>query len=120
MRATKKNNSKNNAKPLAPWLPAPYGKMTREQLDAESARYDAEFSATRARAVANSRPHPRRRGRPRKPAGKKAARVLITMSQPLLAAADAAAGQRGLTRAGLIRKAVLDWLGRQPRRRKSA
>ena len=115
-----KTTRKTNSKPLAPWLPGRYGKMTREQLDAESDRFGAEFAATRARAVANSTPHPRKRGRPRKAAGTKATRVLITMSPPLLAAADAAAGRRGLTRAGLIRQAVLDWLARQPRPRKSA
>ena len=106
-------------KPLAPWLPGRFGKMTREELDAESDRYDAECSATRAKRVANARPHPRKRGRPPKPADQKAARVLITMTPKLLAAADAAADTRGLTRAGLIRQAVLDWLARQPQRRRS-
>ena len=66
-------------KPLAPWLPGRFGRMTREQLDAESDQYDVEFSATRARRVANARPHPKKRGRPRKPAGEKAERVLITL-----------------------------------------
>lgn len=107
-------------KPLAPWLPGRFGRMTREELDAESNRYDAELSGTRAKRIANAKPHPKKRGRPPKPAGGKAARVLITMTPQLLAAADAAADQRGLTRAGLIREAVLDWLARQPRPRKSA
>ena len=107
-------------KPLAPWLPGKFGRMTREQLDVESAQYDAEFSGTHAKRVANVRPHPTKRGRPAKPASEKAARVLVTMEPRLLAAADAAADRRGLTRAGLIRQAVLDWLARQPRRRKSA
>ena len=107
-------------KPLAPWLPGRYGRMTRAQLDAESDQYDSEFSGTSAKRVSNARPHPRKRGRPAKPAGEKAERVLITMAPDLLAAADAAADKTGLTRAGLIRQAVLDWLARQPRRRKSA
>jgi Ribbon-helix-helix protein, copG family len=107
-------------KPLAPWLPGKYGRMTRAELDAESDQYDVEFSGTRAKRVANAKPHPARRGRPRKPASEKAARVLITMEPELLAAADAAADKRGLTRAGLIRQAVLDWLARQRRTRKSA
>jgi hypothetical protein len=94
--------------------------MTREEFDAESAQYDAEFSAVRAGRVENARPHPRKRGRPPKAAGEKAARVLITMTPRLLAAADDAAGRTGLTRAGLIREAVLDWLARQARTRKSA
>ena len=106
--------------PLVPSLPGRFGRMSREQLDAESDQYDAEFSATRAKRIANSRPHPKKRGRPPKPIDEKAARVLVTMAPQLLAAADAAAGKRGLTRAGLIRQAVLQWLARQPTPRKSA
>jgi hypothetical protein len=107
-------------KPLAPWLPGRFGRTTRAQLDAESDQYDVEFSGTRARRVANARPQPKKRGRPPKPAAEKAARVLVTMDPQLLAAADAAAQKRGLTRAALIRQAVLDWLARQRRPRKSA
>jgi hypothetical protein len=107
-------------KPLAPWLPGAFGRMTREEFDVESDQYDAEFSATRAKRVENIRRHPRKRGRPAKPEGEKVSRVLITMTPRLLAAADAAADKRGLTRAALIRQAVLDWLGTQPRSRKSA
>ncbi len=103
----------NKDKPLAPWLPGRFGRMTRQQLDAESDRYDAEFSAARAKRISNTRPHPRKRGRPAKPAAQKAARVLITLPPHLLAAADAAADRTGMTRAGLIREAVLDWLARQ-------
>jgi len=107
-------------KPLAPWLPGRFGRMTRAQLDAESGQYDQEFSGTGAKPAANRKPHPPKRGRPSKAPGDKAARVLITMTPQLLAAADVAAGKRGLTRAGLIQEAVLDWLARQPARRKSA
>jgi hypothetical protein len=46
-------------KPLAPWLPGRFGRMTREELDAESDHYNAELSATRAKRIANARPHPR-------------------------------------------------------------
>jgi hypothetical protein len=104
-------------KALAPSLPGRYGRMTREQLDAESDRYDAEFSATQARRIPNAKPHPGKRGRPPKPPGQKAARVLITIEPALLAAADAAAGRCGLTRAALIHQAVVDWLASQRRRR---
>lgn len=107
-------------KALAPWLPGMYGRMTRQQLNAESDQYDVEFSALRASRVSNSRPHPAKRGRPLKPKAQQAARVLITMPPTLLKAADAAADRCGLTRAALVRQAVLDWLGRQDRRRKSA
>jgi len=106
--------------PLAPWLPGRFGRMTRDEFDVESDQYDAEFSGTHAKRTVNARPHPKKRGRPPKAAGQKAARVLITMTPKLLAAADAAAGKKGLTRAGLIRQAVLDWLGRQAKRRRSA
>jgi hypothetical protein len=107
-------------KPLVPWLPGRYGQMTRHELDAESDQYDAEFSAVRAKPTPNHTPHPKKPGRPRKPTGEKAARVLITMEPRLLAAADAAADRQGLTRAALIQQALHDWLARQPRRRKSA
>jgi hypothetical protein len=111
---------KQDKKPLAPWLGGRFGRMTREELDAESDQYDVEFSAIGARRIANSQPHPKKRGRPRKLASEKAARVLITMTPKLLAAADAAAGKRGLTRAALIRQAVLDWLSQQQGSKKSA
>ena len=107
-------------KPMDARLPGRLGRMSRVELDAESDRYDAEFSGTRAKRVPNTKPHPPKRGRPPKPVGEKAARVLITMAPTLLAAADAAAGRQGLTRAGLIRQAVLDWLARQSRPRRSA
>jgi len=109
-----------NKKPLAPWLPGRFGRMTRQELDAESAQYDVEFSGINSKRVANITPHPPKRGRPAKSADEKAARVLITMTPRLLAAADAAADERGLTRAGLIREAVLDWLGKQSKSHKSA
>jgi hypothetical protein len=107
-------------KPLAPWLLGRYGRMTQEELDRESDQYDVEFSALRERRVPHLRPHPRKRGRPPKGAADRASRVLVTIAPQLLAAADEAAEKRGLTRSGLIRRAILDWLERQERRRKSA
>ena len=108
------------SKPLAPWLPGQFGRMTREELDTESNQYNAEFSGARAKRIANTTPHPKRRGRPPKPQAEKSARVLITMAPKLLAAADAAANKTGMTRASLIRSAVLDWLARKSQPRKSA
>jgi hypothetical protein len=105
--------------PLAPWLPGRLGRMTRKELDAESDQYDVEFSAARLPRVANATTHPRKRGRPRMPAGQRSARVLITLPPALLAEADSAGGRQGLTRAALIRRAVLDWLAREGGRRKS-
>lgn len=51
-------------KPLAPWLPGRFGRMTRAELDVESDRYDIEFSGTRAKPVANTKPHPPKNNRP--------------------------------------------------------
>ena len=92
-----------------PSLPGRLGKMTREQLDAESDQYDAEFSAMNAPTTPNTRPHPRKRRRPGRPAKKpseRAVRVLVTMKPALLAQADAHARQSGTTRAGIIQTAL--------------
>jgi hypothetical protein len=70
-------------KPLAPWLPGRFDRMTREQLDAESDQYDAEFAATRAKRVVSAMPHPRKRGRPAKAEDEKAVRALITIEPDL-------------------------------------
>jgi hypothetical protein len=107
-------------KPLALWLPGRYGRMTQEELNRESDQYDAEFSGIRAKRIANVRPHPPKRGRPPKEAAERASRVLVTITPQLLAAADAAANKSGLTRSGLISRAVLDWLESRKRQRKSA
>jgi hypothetical protein len=45
-------------------------------------------------------------GRPRKPAGEKAARVLVTISPRLLAAADAYAQREGISRAELFARGL--------------
>lgn len=106
-------------KPFLSSLPGKYGKLTRAQLDAESNQYDREFSAISLRPSTNRRPHPKKRGRPRKPANEKAARVLLTMEPALLAAADAAADRSGLTRARLFDQAVREWLSADRRRERS-
>jgi hypothetical protein len=51
--------------PLAPWLPEPFGRMTRQQLNAESDQYDAEFAAVDTPRVTSPRPHPKKCSRPR-------------------------------------------------------
>lgn len=107
-------------KPLRPSLPGRFGRMTPEELDRESSKYDQEYSGTSAKRVSPSRPHPKKRGRPAKPADEKSARVLITMEPRLLAAADAAANKNGLSRAALISEAVEKWLKYSRPRRKSA
>jgi hypothetical protein len=67
-------------KPLVPSLPGKLGRMTRQQLDAESNQYDAEFSGTSARRIANAKPHPRKRGR-----AAKAGRAPISITPHLCA-----------------------------------
>ena len=54
MRKRKKNQ------PLDPKLPGPWGRMTKAELDRESDRFDADFTGTRAKRIANVRPHPKK------------------------------------------------------------
>lgn len=99
------------SKPLNPKLPGKYARMTRDQLDAESDRYDtpgvadAEFKTPTASQLA-SHPKKRSRGRPRKPDHEKAVPVLITFEPSLLAELDARARSDGVTRAGLVNQCV--------------
>jgi len=108
------------SKPLVPSLPGRYGRMTREELDAESNQYDVEFSGTDATRVANTKPHPKKRRRLLQPVSERPTQVRITMAPELLHATDAAAEKHALTRTGLIRQAVSDWLARQQPVGKSA
>ena len=50
--------------PLVLSLPGKLGRMSQKQLDAESDQYDVLFSATRAKRITNSKPHPKKPGRP--------------------------------------------------------
>ena len=95
--------------PLDPRLPGRYGRMTRAELDAEveaiekenpqgTPLTDAEWAAMKRAALAERR----RRGRPAKAEADKVARVLVTMPRDLLAAVDAAAAARDVSRAALI------------------
>ena len=94
-------------KPFLPSLPGRFGKMTREELDAEADQYDAEFAGINAPTAPNSRPHPKpRRGRPAVASGRRFVRVLVTMPPDLLKRADAYARGENTTRAGLIQSAL--------------
>lgn len=87
-----------------------YVAMTKAEYDAEAAKYeppnkiegtpltDAEWDAMKRAAVAERR----RRGRPAKAEADKVARVLVTMPRELLAAVDAEAAARDVSRAALI------------------
>jgi hypothetical protein len=58
-------------------------------------------------------------GRPRKPAGEKAARVLVTLAPDLLAAADGYARRTGISRAELIARGLLTVLAKDRGTRKT-
>ena len=89
---------------------ARYAGMTRSEYDTEAARLepphevvgtpltDGQWTLMKRGAKAERK----RRGRPVKPADQKVARVLVSMPRDLLAAIDAAADQRDVTRATLI------------------
>lgn len=99
-------------KPYDPSLPHQLGKMTLDELNAESDQYDVEFSTFNSPTRSNSRPHPKpRRGRPL--AKERAARVLVTMPPALLKRADAFAKRNGTTRAGLIQTALIQVMKRK-------
>lgn len=89
---------------------ARYAGMTKAEYDLAAARFEppnaikgkllskAEWARMKRAAVTERR----KRGRPRKAEEQKVARVLISMPRDLLAAIDAAAAHRDVTRAALI------------------
>jgi hypothetical protein len=78
--------------------------QTRELTPAERAQWD------RAK---------RGPGRPRKAAGEKAARVLVTIAPDLLAAADAYARREGISRAELFARSLVGVLAKDRGNRKT-
>jgi len=104
-------------KPFDPTLPGYLGKLTKEELDAESDQFDVEFSAfdqfrepTAKELATHPKPH---RGRPPTDACERPVRVLVTMPPKLLKRADAHARKTGMTRAGLIQFALQSVLKRR-------
>lgn len=95
-------------KPFDPKLPGKYGRMTQAELSAASDRYDVPHTAMDEAAATRQSPrshHPaKRQGRPPKPAGTTARRVLISVEPSLLRAADAYVKRTGGTRAGWIQQ----------------
>ena len=96
--------------PVNPRLPGRWGKMTVGELDAEVALIesnrvsdgtpltDAQWGAMKRGAAAERK----KRGRPAKPVEEQVARVMLSMPRDLLAAIDAAAAKRDLSRAAII------------------
>ena len=105
-------------KPLNPKLPAPYGAMTAEELEAESAKLDRELILDASRPLsprlrAKLGKARRKRGRPR--VGKGAQRVLVTIERGLLGEADALARKLRISRAQVIARGLRAVLAVLPR-----
>lgn len=109
----KKKTSKS--KPAVPELPGRYGKMTPRELNAELAQFDnpskawadsKEISKKEWAAILRAGKVARGRGRPAKAPSERTVRVMLSITPHLLAATDAAARAKGLTRAGLIAEAL--------------
>jgi hypothetical protein len=94
---------------MTPKKTKPFLKMTPAEREADLKGFDKglSFDQTRPLSAKGKLLWQRaKRGRPPKPAGQKAARVLITVEQDLLARADAFAKERGLSRSELIARGI--------------
>ena len=100
---------KKAKKPLNPKLPLPYGAMSKEELEADTAKFDREFIVDESRPLTRKlktglRKAARRRGRPR--TGKGARRVLVTIERGLLDRSDAFARRKKMSRSQLIARGL--------------
>jgi len=96
---------KRKKKVINPKLPDPYCRLSAEELDAETAKFDRESIADRSRPLtrgleARLRKASRKRGRPR--IGKGARKVLVTVERDLLKRTDALARRKKISRSQLI------------------
>lgn len=104
--------NQRNPKPSKPWT-----KMTAEELaeatkDLENLRFeDTRPLNAEERALWNRMK--RASGRPRKAAGEKAARVLVTVAPDLLKEADAYAKKEGITRSQLVAQGLMSVIRRR-------
>jgi hypothetical protein len=94
-------------------------KMTSEERDAEARKWEhgVSFDKTRPlskRSKALWQAAKRGRGRPRKPAGQRARRVLISLEPDLLARAEAFASAKGLDRSKLFALSVRAFMAAEP------
>jgi hypothetical protein len=94
---------------MTPKKPKPFLKMTLAEREADLKKFDQglSFDQTRPLSAKGKLLWGRaKRGRPPKPADEKAARVLITVEQDLLARADAFAKKHGVSRSELIARGI--------------
>jgi hypothetical protein len=102
-------------KVVNPNLPAPYGQMSAEELDAEVAKFDRQFIADESKPltpemVAAWQRAMRKLGRPRVGAGVKV--VAVSIEKSLLRRTDAMAKKQKISRAALIARALETILGK--------
>jgi hypothetical protein len=96
-------------KPLNPMLPEPYSRMSGDELDADSEKFDREFISRRSRPLsgklkARLRRARKKRGRPR--IGKGAKKVLVTIERDLLKRTDAYAHRKKVSRSQIIARGL--------------
>ncbi len=94
---------------LNPKLPLPYNRMSAEDLDAETAKFDMELIAEEGVPLLPGQKAELRRarhkpGRPR--IGKGAKRILVTVERDLLRRTDAFARKQRISRAQLIARGL--------------
>lgn len=121
---TKKSAAKSATRTGASNTTKPWDEMTVAELaeatrELDNVRFEdtKQMTAAQRRNWTASRRGP---GRPRKPPGEKAARVLVTLKPQLLADADAYAAKQGLTRAELFARGLAAILPTKQRRRGTA
>ena len=110
----------NSTKPKQTVKPSPMKAMGLIQASKELEGID--FNQTRPLSPAEKAAWVRAKrgpGRPRKPAGEKAARVLVTIAPDLLAAADRYARREGISRAELMARGITAVLDNDGRKRKT-
>jgi hypothetical protein len=96
-------------KPLNPSLPAPYNKMTAEEMDAEVQKFDHPATEMRGKPLSRTQRAQHRRARKkmgRPVIGKGSMRLTITMEKGLVSKTDLLAKKKNLSRSQLIAKGL--------------
>ncbi len=95
--------------------------MTTQERDAEAKKLDREFSFEETRPLSTQGKvlwGAAKRGRPRKPAGEKAERILISIEPKLLALVEGFAASNGLDRSKLFALSVQAFIAADQAHRK--
>jgi hypothetical protein len=102
-------------KPLNPKLPWPYNRMTAEELEAETARFDREVPQGQIKPLtpAMKAAHAKARMRGRPPVGNGSEKINITIERGLLKDVDRLAKRQGTSRSQLIARGLGFVLGRK-------